>query len=153
MGKFKTEFNFKDGKLNGENVTHSGKQLFFECNYVNGLMDGKNRSWYIGGMPHREDEFKNGVQINESIIWYKNGNLQIFKVFENCKAISTKTYFQNGLLRTEETHNSKESTYIYYFESGKIKSKSVSTWDSIKLQYSKKTQCWDENGSEVQCPE
>jgi antitoxin component YwqK of YwqJK toxin-antitoxin module len=147
MGKLKTEFNFREGKLHGKNFVYHRKQKTLECNYINGKMHGENLSWCIDGHLQHKTLYDNGIQINEGFWWYCDGKTKIHQIFKNGEKISEKSYYPNGILRSEEDNNSNQHTYIEYYESGNIKSKSVSSFDNSQ------TQCWDEHGSEVQCPE
>lgn len=144
-GKVRTEFNFKNGKLNGENVVYSGNQKIFACNFIDGLMHGKNMAWCIDGHLTHQTVYDHGNQINEGFWWYCDGKVKTHQIFENGKKVSQKTYYPNGLLKSEEINNAYLNTYIFYYESGKIKSKILTSWDNNQ------TQCWDENGNEIQC--
>jgi antitoxin component YwqK of YwqJK toxin-antitoxin module len=128
--KLLVEFNFRAGKLHGKNFVYHRKQKTFECNYINGKMHGENLSWCIDGHLQHKTPYNNGIQINEGFWWYCDGKTKIHQIFKNGEKISEKSYYPNGILRSEEDNNSNQHTYIEYYESGKIKSKSVSNIDN-----------------------
>ena len=56
-------------------IKYSDGLLKSENNYINGIMDGIQRSWYENGQLHYEWNYEYGLQHGIQQWWYMNGPL------------------------------------------------------------------------------
>ena len=83
------------------------KQLWKSENYNKGVFDGI-QTYYSQGKKSKELEYNNGVKLTEKH-FYSSGKLKEYKVFPaGGKPSIEKTYYDNGQLKSEESHLAPE---------------------------------------------
>lgn len=105
------------------NLYKSGK-LNWETNYVNGLRDGKDVTYFEDGSIKTEGAYKNDKAVGETKTYHLNGKLYILKSHDdNGKVTSIKRYDDKGVIKSETKYvNEKRSESISY-KNGKIDNK------------------------------
>ena len=74
-GKKYWEREYQNGQLHGKEISwYKNGNKEWKVEYQNGLRNGKNTAWYKNGNKEWEKEYQNGELHGKSIGWDENGN-------------------------------------------------------------------------------
>ena len=89
-GNIMLEYNFQNGKKNGEQKKwYDNKQLSIKYNYINGNLSGLQKKWYKNGQIKSEINYINNNLDGITKHWYSNGQLKFVKNYKNGSLIET----------------------------------------------------------------
>ena len=96
-GQLKSEYNFKDGKLDGLcRERYEDGQLMYDGNFKDDKRDGLCRAWYENGQLLYEYNYKDGKIDGLAREWHRSGGLKIEQNYKEDKLISKKCFDENG---------------------------------------------------------
>ena len=89
-GNILLEYNFQNGKKNGEQKKwYDNKQLSIKYNYINGNLNGLQKKWYRNGQIKSEVNYINNTLDGITKHWYSNGQLKFVKKYKIGTLIET----------------------------------------------------------------
>ncbi len=120
----RTKMYFKDGKRNGPFVFyHNNGKIKLMGKYVDDLLDSTVNAFFENGKNKYIHHYQMGVQVGESLTFYKNGNIEQKVSLKNEKPHGPMlTYYEAGNLRLESSYNEgvREGRYIRYHLTGGV---------------------------------
>ena len=107
-GNLRSIETWKNGKKDGvTKVFYENGQQFSELNYIDGHENGPIKFWHENGIVSEIHYYKNGVKHGSQKIWNKKGQLIEHYEYKNgFRYGKSYSYYDNGLLKQEETYNS-----------------------------------------------
>ena len=139
-GKLKSEYYYKDGKLDGKIKHYYESGLIREeRNYENGKLDGRCRVYYTTGSLGGEWYNKKGKREGMTKLYWENGNIKAERSFKSGKQDGiSKKYYNNGNLRYKETYKNGELINLKkYAENGRIIFDKIIRKEKNEMQNSK----------------
>ena len=96
-GQKKAEGNFKDGKLNGLQMTwYENGQKFRKGNFKDGKEDGLGVQWYENGQKAGEANAKDGKHDGLQLSWHENGKKRLEVNYKDGKEVEGSAKFWNS---------------------------------------------------------
>jgi uncharacterized protein len=121
-GKLKSEWNYKNGKVQGEVITYDNNgNLKSKINYRDDQMDGEARFFLVTGKISSAGQYKNGKPDG---IWKSFDSLGMVVIESDNKGDQRVTkHFKNGKISSLEAskNNLREDTSYMYYPNGTIK--------------------------------
>jgi len=107
-GKLMSEENYKDGKLDGEQLVYypEGQVTEFSI-YKNGLLDGVTSKYASNGTLIEEITYKNGKPNGLAKYFELNGNLKETGHYKNGKRIGKWEFYMDGEIATKDDKKKK----------------------------------------------
>jgi antitoxin component YwqK of YwqJK toxin-antitoxin module len=148
-GNPKLEFNFKDGRRDGIQLTwFKNGELNSEYNYVNGIEHGYRKAWYENGNIHFIESFNNGREHGTFKNWHENSRLKWHReYFEGEEHGLWRSWYKNGQQESEA-----------YYNNGELNK--AKRWNNLGLlvyvtEYKNGIlfleTCWDDSGEKIEC--
>lgn len=148
-GNPKLEFNFKDGRRDGIQLTwFKNGELNSEYNYVNGIEHGYRKAWYENGNINFIESFNNGQEHGTFENWHENSRLKWHReYFKGEEHGLWRSWYKNGQLESEA-----------YYNNGELNK--AKRWNNLGLlvyvtEYKNGIlfleTCWDDSGEKIEC--
>ena len=105
-GQCQTECKYLNNKLEGGYIEYyDNGQLKIRKNYVNGLLNGPEKTWSVSGFLAKVVEYRNGARHGKFLTYYDNGQLIRKDIYKNDVLVKGKCFTRKG----------KDTTYFDYF--------------------------------------
>jgi len=112
-GTLMSEENYKNGKLNGEQlIYYSDGQITEFAIYEDGLKNGITSKYASNGILIEEITYKKGKPNGLAKYFELNGNLKETGLYKDGKRVGKWEYYLEGKVATDQEKKKKKSTYI-----------------------------------------
>ena len=103
---------------------NSYDDLISEANFKDGEQDGKSIIYYRNGQIEMESNFKDGLANGKTILYYRNGQIQMESNFKDGEQDGKEIrYYKNGQIQYDENYKDGrvDGNGIGYYENGKLR--------------------------------